>query len=154
MKLTQKKYSIAVVLCFTSLASHLAFGQIKQDSENIPYKTGNPNDWPQDQDAMVAAPGNHKVLMENDNVRVLEVTVLPGEIEPVHHHQWPSVLHITESGDFIDRDAEGNVILDTRQLAKPLVYPMTVWKDPEAPHSVENLSDTLTIRLIRVELKK
>jgi len=31
---------------------------------------------------------------------------------------------------------------------------MTIWKDPEAPHSVENLSKTITLRLIRLEMKK
>ena len=55
---------------------------------------------------------------------------------------WPSVLYILTAGDFVDRDGEGNVILDTRQLKTPLQFPMTMWKDPEAPHSVENLSKT------------
>jgi len=31
---------------------------------------------------------------------------------------------------------------------------MTIWKDPEAPHSVENLSKTITLGLIRLEMKK
>jgi hypothetical protein len=37
-------------------------------------------------DAVAAAPGNHRVLLENDRVRVLEVTVNPGEREPLHAH--------------------------------------------------------------------
>jgi hypothetical protein len=49
---------------------------------------------------------------------------------------------------------EGNVIFDTRQPKTPLQYPMTMWKDPEAPHAVENLSKTITLHLIRVEMKK
>jgi len=28
------------------------------------------------------------------------------------------------------------------------------WKDPEAPHSAENVSKTITIYLIRVEMKE
>jgi hypothetical protein len=39
-------------------------------------------------------------------------------------------------------------------MDKPLTFPLTMWKEPEAPHSVENLSQTQPIRLIRVELKK
>ncbi|PHK97887.1 hypothetical protein CGL56_13825 [Neolewinella marina] len=122
--------------------------------QKLRYKTGNPADWPKEQDAVVSAPGNHKVLLENDRVRVLEVTLAPNELEPVHHHQWPSVLYIIEAGHFIDRDGEGNIIMDTREIPEPLVFPMTMFKEPEAPHSVENLSDTQPIRLIRVEMKR
>ena len=32
-------------------------------------------------DAVVAAPGNHKIMLENDQVRVLQVEVAPGETE-------------------------------------------------------------------------
>jgi len=119
----------------------------------LAYKTGNPADWPKELDAVIAAPDNHKILMENDRVRVLEVTMAPATIEPLHSHRWPSVLYIQSAGDFIDRDAEGEIILDTRTLPEPMTFPMTMWKAPEAPHSVENLSETQTIRLIRVEMK-
>ena len=37
--------------------------------------------WPPEGDAVAAAPNNHRVLLENDNMRVLEVTVQPGERE-------------------------------------------------------------------------
>jgi hypothetical protein len=118
------------------------------------YGTGNPADWPREKDAVVAAPRNHKILVENENVRVLDVTVAPGEIEAVHSHRWPSVLYFMAAGDFIDRDADGKIILDTRTLKTPLTFPLTMWKEPEAPHSVENLSKTVTLHLVRVELKK
>ncbi|MGO9650498.1 MAG: hypothetical protein ACLPOO_20895 [Terriglobales bacterium] len=85
------------------------------------YKTGNPADWPKES-AVIAAPRNHKILLENDNVRVLDVTIAPGETEPVHFHRWPSVLYILSAGDFIDRDGQGNVIFDTRQMKTPLQY--------------------------------
>jgi hypothetical protein len=39
-------------------------------------------------DAIVAAPKNYKVLYEDDHVRVLEVTVQPGEIENMHHQAF------------------------------------------------------------------
>lgn len=113
-----------------------------------------PDDWPANLDAVIAAPENHKILMENDKVRVLEVTLAPGETEEVHHHQWPSVLYIMEADYFIDYDSDGNIIMDSRQIKPPLQFPMTMWKDAEAAHSVENLSKTKTIRLIRVEMKQ
>ncbi len=131
----------------------ILFGQEITTPTELAYKTGNPADWPTAQDAVIAAPKNHKILLENDHVRVLEVILAPGQTEPVHHHQWPSVLYIQEAGDFVDYDGEGNVIMDSRQLQPPLQFPMTQWKDPEAPHSVVNLSDTQPIRLIRMEMK-
>jgi hypothetical protein len=41
---------------------------------------------------VVAAPAHHKVIFENDRLRVLEVTLEPNDEEPVHHHRWPSVF--------------------------------------------------------------
>jgi steroid delta-isomerase-like uncharacterized protein len=62
---------------------------------------------------------------------------LAGEKSPAHSHRWPSVLYILTAGDFIDRDGEGKGNFDSRELKTPLQYPMTMWKDPEAPHAVE-----------------
>jgi mannose-6-phosphate isomerase-like protein (cupin superfamily) len=107
--------------------------------------------WPPSADAVTAAPGNHHVLLENEQVRVLDVVVPPHTREPVHAHCSPSVLYILEASAFIDRDANGKVLVDTRDLKTPLTFPMTMWKDPEAPHAVENLSDK-PLHLIRVEL--
>ena len=42
-----------------------------------------PSTWDPALDAVVAAPANHKVLFENDNLRVLEVNLAPDEEEPV-----------------------------------------------------------------------
>lgn len=124
-----------------------------QEKNKIDYKTGDPSTWPAQLDAVIAAPKNHKILLENDQVRVLEVYLAPNEKEALHHHKWPSVLYIQEAGDFIDYDQDAKVIFDTRKLPEPLTFPLTMQKDPEAPHSVVNLSRTTPIRLIRVEMK-
>ena len=147
---------VVVLLVLLSLSATNSFSQNKdtKTDSSIIYKTGKPADWPKENDAVIAAPRSHKILLENEKVRVLDVTVSPGETEAVHSHRWPSVLYVLSAGDFIDRDGEGNVIFDTRQLKTPLQYPMTIWKDPEAPHAVENLSKTITLHLIRVEMKK
>ena len=47
---------------------------------------------PDAQDALIAAPANHKVAFENDRVRVLEATVPAHTKEPAHTHVWPGVL--------------------------------------------------------------
>src|SRR6266403_2552710 len=43
-------------------------------------------------DAVIAAPANHKVILENDSVRVLEATVPLHSKEVPHTHFWPSVF--------------------------------------------------------------
>jgi hypothetical protein len=122
------------------------------ETSSFDYVTGDPATWPEDLEATVAAPANHKILLENDQVRVLEVTLVPGAVEPLHFHRWPSVLYIQEAGDWMDRNADGEVIMDTRNMP-PMSLPLTMWKGPEAPHSPVNLSKDKWIRLIRVELK-
>jgi hypothetical protein len=136
------------LLCFSTI-----YSQVPEPLASLIYKTGNPLDWNRDLDAVTAAPENHKILLENDKVRVLEVVLKPGERENIHHHRWPSVLYVQEAGDFLDFDVDGHVIFDSRNLPAPLELPYTMWKEPEAPHAVENLSKIVTIRAIRVETK-
>ena len=45
-------------------------------------------------DAVAAAPNNHRVVVENEKVRVFEVTINPGEKEPFHEHPLFSVMNI------------------------------------------------------------
>ncbi len=49
-------------------------------------------------DAVAATPVNHKVVLENDLVRVLDVTVPLHSEEPPHTHFWPSVFFEQTSG--------------------------------------------------------
>jgi hypothetical protein len=51
-----------------------------------------PSTWDPALDAVVAAPKHHKVIFENERIRVLEVTLEPNDEEPIHHHRWPSVF--------------------------------------------------------------
>ena len=148
---TFKKHLLLLALLAITVS---VFSQENKTNQNLLYKTGNPTEWPLELDAVIAAPKNHKILLENDKVRVLEVTMAPGEKEALHHHRWPGVLYIQEADDFVDYDGDGNVIFDSRQIPEPLPMPYTMYKDPEAPHSVVNLSKTKPIRLIRVEMKE
>ena len=117
------------------------------------YDSNNPATWPDSLDATVAAPQNHKVVLENDRVRVLEVTVQPGEREPVHGHKWSSVMYVMEEDLIRDYDSEGKLLYDSRTDKARMTTPYTIWMPPQAPHSVENLSKT-PLRLLRVELKQ
>jgi hypothetical protein len=48
--------------------------------------------WPEEMDGVLAAPGSHQVLIDNDRVRVLEVSIGPTHREPEHTHRRPSVM--------------------------------------------------------------
>ena len=67
-------------------------------------------EWPPHLDAMVAAPTNHRLLFEDEAVRVLEVTVAPGERENLHHHRWPSIMVVLARPNYRNFDADGNEI--------------------------------------------
>lgn len=112
-----------------------------------------PASWPDKLDAVIAALDNHRILLENDRVRVLEVTIAPHAKEPVHAHRWPSVLYIDQAGEFVDYDDQGKVLFDSRTAKEPIKYPVTQWLEATPPHAVENLSDK-PVHLIRVEMKR
>ena len=108
--------------------------------------------WPASLDAVTAAPKNHRVLIENEHVRVLDVTVLPGERENLHAHCRPSVMYLMHEGIYKDYGPDGELLSAAKEAAPADQFPMTLWLEPQAPHAVENL-DTKSVRLIRIELK-
>jgi len=107
--------------------------------------------WPAGLDAVIAAPNHHTVLLENEHVRVLDTRIEPGELTPLHTHRWPSVYYVVSWADFIRRDGEGNVLVDTRQKPKGPV-PKVIWSEPLPPHTLEN-AGTVAIHVVSVEIK-
>jgi len=107
-------------------------------------------DWPPSMDAVVAAPESHRVLFENDEVRVLEVTIAAGHREPEHTHRRPSVMIV--DGPARIRYYEGDVLTFSSPPARAVAGTRASWMEPEGPHSVENV-DTRPYHAIRVELK-
>lgn len=108
--------------------------------------------WPDSLDALVAAPDHHKLLFENDRVRVVETRIPPGAFVPVHTHRWPSAIYVVKQSDFLRRDADGNQLFDSRTVGPPPSKPTVQWTPPLPPHSVENIGDR-EILLIITELK-
>ena len=104
-------------------------------------------------DAMSAAPGHHSILIENDEVRVLDTRLGPGDRTPIHAHEWPSALYVLSWSDFIRRDAEGEVLADSRNLAEPPRPGEALWLPPLPPHQVENVGDR-DLHIVAVELKR
>ena len=108
--------------------------------------------WPDSLDALEAAPAHHECLLENERVRVIHTHIPPGSVVPLHTHRWSGVAYVLSTGAFIRRDADGNVLFDSRQGSAPPVVPTVQWLDPLPPHTVENLGPS-PISIIIVELK-
>lgn len=108
-------------------------------------------EWPEELDALRAAPRHHALLYENDSVRVLDTRIAAGDTAPLHIHRWPSTLYVLSFSDFVRRDAAGNVLVDSRTLPGP-VDGMALWSEPLAPHTLENVGER-DLRVISVELK-
>ena len=103
-------------------------------------------------DAMTAAPNHHEILLENDRVRVLDTRLGPGERTPVHTHASPAALYVMSWSDFLRRDGDGNVIVDSRSWDRQPAIGEALWLPPLMAHSVENVGNT-ELRLIAVEVR-
>ena len=111
-------------------------------------------EWPPHLDAVIAAPKNHRVLLEDETVRVLEVTVQPGEREQVHHHRWPSIMVILARPRYVNFDRNGEEIAPAVALPAGSALPLAVRLPPQRAHFVEVAADeTHALRAVRFELK-
>ncbi|WP_374437177.1 hypothetical protein [Tabrizicola sp.] len=123
-----------------------------------PFDPTDPASWDDELDAVVAAPNQHRVLFENDRLRVLEVVLEPGDEEPVHHHRWPSVfvfdrlkppvVDITPSGQRLPPHRNVMQALESWDGRGCLVVRMA----PQPPGRVLNESDA-ALHGIRIEMK-
>ena len=109
------------------------------------------NEWPDELDAVIAASEYHTVLLENEAVRILDTKIRPGQIVPLHTHRWPSALYIIRWSDFVRRDGEGRVVVDSRSIATVLPG-SALWSAPLPPHTLENVGES-EFHAISVELK-
>ena len=108
--------------------------------------------WPEELDALKAAPQHHKLLFENESVRVVDACIPPGDITQIHTHKWPSSVYILSWSDFIRYDKEGNILLDSRNLAVSPASATALWSEPLIPHALKNIGAT-DLHVISVEIK-
>jgi len=124
--------------------------------------TQDETNFPQGYDAVTAAPDSHRVIFENDLVRVLEVTMPPaGQTEPMHHHRWPGFFLDWDTGGkspHIRYHQPGNVVRDIPSTDAP-VHPghwSVHWMRPESMHSIETVDSHHSANdppSVRVEIK-
>ncbi len=110
-------------------------------------------------DAVSAAPASHRVVFEDEHVRVLEIVLPPLAVEPVHVHALPSVITGDTGGTDGARflyttyeydDGDWNVL--QRNEIEPTPGRRTVWSPPEGPHAISNVG-TVPVRFQRIEIK-
>jgi beta-alanine degradation protein BauB len=99
---------------------------------------------PQDLDPLKVAGDTHKLLFENRFVRVLEVHVPPGKMEPMHQHGNRIVVYLS---DFHTRSTERGGQPQDNMRKSGLVR----WSDPVI-HQIENIGKTEG-HVISIELK-
>ena len=151
---SRKAAFIVFLIAIVSFAAHFyLFGQ---------DKTGYPDGY----DAVQAAPKSHKVIFENEFVRVLEVTIPPpGTTEPMHHHHWPGFIINWDTGggsshiryhraDGTVRDSPGKEA--PRHPGSWSIH----WMKPEPMHAIEVVETPKSAEpvpgeppLLRVEIK-
>ena len=104
--------------------------------------------WTPQNEALVAAPQHHTLLFENDEVRVLTVTIAPGVKEPFHAHRYASVIYDENPSHLVE------YLMDGTKVDRG-VRPQggARWLPVGPPHALENIGPT-PLRIVRVELKK
>jgi hypothetical protein len=137
----------------------LTWAQLAQAPAAAPLASG--WNWSPFLDAVQAAPKSHRVLIDNERVRVLEVVVQPGQKEPIHTHQWPSVMYVTSpaplryysatlvNGKWVEQGDERTPSATPPNPNRPRP---PQYLEAEGPHAMENMGST-PYRALRVEIK-
>jgi hypothetical protein len=112
-----------------------------------------PEQSPDKLDALTASPQHHKLLFENDRVRVLDANIPAGEITAIHTHGYAASHIVISWSDFIRYDADGNMLLDSRGLGKTVLPHSVLWGEPLGPHALKNIG-TNDLHIISVEVKQ
>jgi hypothetical protein len=108
--------------------------------------------WQNELDALRADPGHHKLLFENERVRVLDTLILPGDITELHTHCFPAALYIISWSDFIRYDEKGNILLDFSSLPFTPSPCSSIWTTSLGPHRLRNVGSS-PLHIISTELK-
>lgn len=110
-------------------------------------------------DAVAAAPYQHRVLFEDEHVRVLEINLPPLAAEPIHVHALPSVIMGETGGQggakfrYTEYRMENGKFVEVgHNDVEPTEGYRSVWSGPEGPHSITNIGP-VGVKFTRVEIK-
>jgi hypothetical protein len=124
------------------------------------------SDWPYPlaYDSIQAAPNNYKLLFENGKLRLLEVTVRPGETTPMHGTPYPHVMAFNSidlnSPDITDKKMDPSSPFNgqgagqghaptTQHLTEPTCTTMAA----RAPHAIHN-GGTVPLHYYEIDYKR
>lgn len=114
--------------------------------------------WPDSLDAMRAAPENHKLVYEDNDVRVLAVMLNGNKSEPIHTHKWKSIMWIAKpivpcKIDNYQKGDNGRLVKSDSVLIKEMPINLGQLIGPEGPTSITNLGSDSGVAY-RVEFKR
>jgi hypothetical protein len=110
-----------------------------------------PATWDLALDGVLAAPENHTVLYEDEAIRVISVSIAPGETEKPHHHRWPAVFVVDRLVNVRDFNGETGEEIPL-PIPKDAPLPITVKFLPQPLHYVANF-DERPFHATRIEFK-
>ena len=96
-------------------------------------------------DAVTSSPDKFKVLLDNEHVRVVEYSLLPGERDDWHAHP-PKVSYVVAGGKLRITTENGESFLADEQSGT------AAWMGSLGSHFAENIGTT-PVRILLVEVK-
>jgi quercetin dioxygenase-like cupin family protein len=98
------------------------------------------------QDVMTVAggPETHKVVLDNDKVRVLDVRLQPGEKVAMHSHPANVVYYVSDA-------KVKNTLPDGKTVVREIKAGTAFWNEP-LTHAVENVGPA-EVHLVQTEMK-
>ncbi len=97
------------------------------------------------QDPLKVGPNIYRKLLENDRVRMLEVTFAPGDSIGMHSHPDHAVYAVT-GGTLRVTTSDGKTQVAQLKAGDPIWFPAVI-------HGAKNIGDT-RLKLVVVELKE
>lgn len=96
-------------------------------------------------DPVTVSPESFRVLLDNDQVRVVEYVLQPGQRDAWHTHP-PKVSYVVDGGTLRITTEDGQSFLTEEQSGS------AVWMDALGLHFAENVGET-PVRIVLVEVK-
>jgi quercetin dioxygenase-like cupin family protein len=100
---------------------------------------------PEQVDPLVVSPDKFSVLLENEHVRVLEYTLLPGQQDEWHTHP-PKVSYVVTEGRLRIHLADGSSIESDEKAGS------ASWMNDLPLHYAENIGTT-AVQIVLIEVK-
>lgn len=109
--------------------------------------------WPASMDAVISSPNTDKVLFENFDIRLVEVTIRPGQKQVMGETMYPSVLIFYEPQPKGMETGYDGVTTPVERKFAGAKFPQAIRLGKRPPHAFEN-KDTIPAHYYRVEFKK